>query len=152
MTARVCLSLYTQKHQNILHPVCCVFFTVQPFFRVCVEKRMKALSCSTTSQFMGRLLLIMSILKRPRQESFGMSCLVLSTILFPPPTTWIFFLHNITQSSSSSRAKITLVAFLFPYGVLIMHTYCTRRGGVCRYDIPKRPIVFHHPYTPRSLS
>ena len=97
MTAQVCLfqnvgeyiaSCVVQQPSLLFFILSCY---IQPFFCV-LKEGMKALSCSITSQFMGRLLLIMSILKRPRQESFwNAPCLFLSPS--SPTNNLKFFIH-----------------------------------------------------------
>ena len=72
-----------------------------PFFS-CVEKGMKALSCSITIQFMGRLLLIMSILKDPGRNPFAwIPCICLFipslSMYLSQKTTWVLLLKYHTD-------------------------------------------------------
>ena len=131
MTAQeVCLSTKTPKYI-----ASCAFFSLlccSTIFSVCVEKRMKALSCSTTSQFMGRLLLIMSILKDPGRNP--LECCLFSPSLLPQQPGFCYTPPPTSKNNSS-----------FSLWCLPHYAHIAREMVDM---IPKRPIVFHHLYTP----
>ena len=116
-----------------------------PFFS-CVEKGMKALSCSITIQFMGRLLLIMSILKDPGRNPFAwIPCICLFipslSMYLSQKTTWVLLLKYHTDPNHppamwESSKNITRYIFSLYY----MHILHNKRVDKI---IPKRPIVSH---------
>ena len=103
-----------------------LFYSKPPFFS-CVEKGMKALSCSITIQFMGRLLLIMSILKDPGRNPFAwIPCICLFipslSMYLSQKTTWVLLEYHTDPTIPLQCESKNITRYIFSlYYMHILH-------------------------------
>ena len=114
-----------------------------PFFS-CVEKGMKALSCSITIQFMGRLLLIMSILKDPGRNPFAwIPCICLFipslSMYLSQKTTWVLLEYHTDPNHPPAMWESSKNITRYIFSLYYMHILHNRESIRLYPNVP----LFH---------